>query len=388
MMRFLGSLGRGVLWLVAAFAIGAAAIFGGRQVIGAEAADDNRAAPLPVAVFEVRYQDTYLQRRTFSGRIAPAQVADAGFEVGGEISNVLVQIGDQVEKGDPLARLDPVRLEIREREAAAQLSEARAVLSRAEATRNRVATLVAEGFATDQELDNATADRDTARERVRLLERSYARAKQDADDATLTAPFSGYVVARYVDAGAVVQPGQPVLRLNQQAELEAEISVPVEFVRRLERGETYVLTSDGLAADGVVTGVSDEVDPRTRTSTVRFSIVQDPGYIPGSLVRIALSQERRGRGMWVPIAALQESYRGLWSVYVVEDEADGQAIVRKDVEIISLSDELAFVAGTLEDGDRVVASSPFRFVPGQRVRIEASLPAGNPVGSAASSTFR
>lgn len=388
MMRFLTMLGRGTLWLVALAAIGAGAFFGGTRLLSAEASDDDVAAPLPVAVFEARYQDTYQERRTFSGRIEPAQVADLSFEVGGEIEAVLVEIGAEVEEGTALARLDPVRLEIREREAAAQLAEARAVLSRAEATRERVATLVAEGFATDQELDNADADRNASRERVRLLERSYARAREDAQDGTLKAPYSGYVVARYVDAGAVVQAGQPIIRINQQAALEAEISVPLDFARRLEVGDSFPLSAEGMAASGRVTGVSEEVDPQTRSSAVRFSIQEDPGFIPGSLVRIALSQERRGTGVWVPIGALQESYRGLWSVYIVETDDAGEIIRRKDVEIISIGDAQVFVRGTLEDGDKVVASSPFRFVPGQRVRIETSLPASTPASVAASSTIR
>ena len=387
MMRVLTFLGRGVAWLLALGIVGAGALFGGRAILQAEAFDEV-AAPLPVAVFEARYQDTFEEKRAFSGRIAPAQVADSGFEVSGEVAEVLVEIGDQVEEGQALARLDPVRLELREREAAAQLADARAQFTRAQATFERVATLVEEGFATEQELDNASADRNSARERVRLLERSLARAQEDAQDTTLRAPYAGFVVARYVDRGAIVQPGQPVVRINQQAGLEAEISVPIEFARRLRVGDRFPLTAEGLEAFGVVTGVGDEIDPQTRSNAVRFSIEDDPGFIPGSLVRIALSQERRGTGVWVPIASLQESYRGLWSVYVVENEGAGEIIRRKDVEILSLGDGRVFVTGTLQDGDQVVASSPFRFVPGQMVRVETNIPAGAPIVSVSASTVQ
>jgi hypothetical protein len=63
-------------------------------------------------------------------------------------------------------------------------------------------------------------------------------------------------------------------------------------------------------------------------------------------------------------------------------------IRRKDVEITSLADDWAFVTGTLEDGDRVVTTSPFRFVPGQRAEIVKSQPAGTPVTAAAASVLR
>ncbi|GGY48912.1 efflux RND transporter periplasmic adaptor subunit [Parvularcula lutaonensis] len=384
MRRSIRSTGRGALWLATAATIGVGALLGGRAVVTANAEDGVAAEPLPVAVFEARYQDSFEERRLFSGRIAPAQVADAGFQLPGEVAEVLVRIGDRVERGAPLAKLDPVRIELRRREVEAQLSEARAILERAEATLARVVTLVEEGFATAQELDDVTAERNSAAERVRLRERSLARAVEDADDTVLKAPFSGFVVRRYVDAGETVAAGQPVVRLNEAAALEATVGVPTELADQLVVGERYPLVSGDLEAEGIVEGISDDVDLATRSRAVRLRITNDSGLVPGNLIRLALSSERRGRGAWVPIAALQEGYRGLWSVYVVDSD---ETIRRKDVEILSLSDDRAFVTGTLDDGDRVVSSSTFRFVRGQKVRV-VTVNAGEMATSAAASTVR
>ncbi|MEM7740394.1 MAG: efflux RND transporter periplasmic adaptor subunit [Pseudomonadota bacterium] len=388
MLRFLVALGRGVAWLAVLAIVVAITLFVGRGFVTNTTEDESKDPALPVAVMEVRYQDTYQQQRNFSGRILAAQVADAAFEVSGEVDDVLVEVGDLVEEGAVLARLDPVRLDIRASEAAAQLAEARAVLSTANATRGRIVELLAAGFATEQELDNADAERNTARERVRALERSLERATEDLEDATLKAPFAGYVVGRYIDAGTVVQIGQPVVRINQRAELEAEIGVPTELARYIEVGDRYSLSAKDLQADGIVRGISEDVDVLTRSRKVRLAIEEDPGFIPGTLVRIGLSQERRATGVWIPTAALQEGYRGLWSTYVVVDDGDGQTIRRKDIEIISIGDSQVFVTGTLEDGDLVVTTSPFRFVPGQRVQVQTNLGAGAAVGAASSSILR
>lgn len=361
---------QGGLWLVAFVAIIATAGLGGQLIMSAVAQSDDVAEPLPVAVMTARYQDTYRQRRLFAGRIAPAQAADVGFQLPGEVAAVTVEVGDRVDAGAPLAELDPVRVELRRRESAAALREAQAVQKRAESAFARVEQLIAEGFATDQERDNALADRNTARERTELLRRSLARAAEDVDDLVLRAPFSGFVVARYIDAGATVSAGQPVVRINEQGSLEAEIGVPLDFARRLSAGDVYTLTTDADDADATVLGVSDEVEAATRTRLVRFRIDEAGSLAPGSLVRVALNEERRARGVWVPLVALQESYRGLWSVYVVEANEEGDEVIRrKDVTIISLGAERAFVSGTLEDGDQVVVTSPFRFVPGQKVTI-------------------
>jgi RND family efflux transporter MFP subunit len=385
MLRVLTKIGKGAAWLVVLAIVIVLTGFGGHKVLFARTDSSVAARPLPVAVMEIRHQETYQQRRLFAGRIAAAQVADAGFQVGGEVAEVLVETGDRVEKGAPLATLDPLRLDLRSREAEAQLSEARALLVRSEATWRRVADLADQGFATEQELDDALADRNGARARVRLLERTFARAEEDTNDTVLTAPFAGYVVGRYVDAGATVSSGQPVVRINQQAALEAEIGVPMELASTVGVGDRFDLIANDVTASGLVEGVSDDVDPATRSRLIRLRVEEDPGLIPGGLVRLALSQERQGRGVWVPMTALQEGYRGLWSVYIVDAE---NTIRRKDVEIVSLADDQAFVAGTLEDGDRVVTTSPFRFVPGQTVEIVKTEPVSTPVTAAAASVLR
>ncbi|NNU16155.1 efflux RND transporter periplasmic adaptor subunit [Parvularcula sp. ZS-1/3] len=380
-MGFLARLGRGFLWLVGLAAVLGAAIFGGREVIARGNAEEQEARALPVSVIEARYQDRYEERRLFAGRIAPAQVADVAFEVAGEIEEVTAKVGDRVAKGQTLATLDQRRLSLRTEEAAASLADARAQLDRAEASYKRVAELLEQGFATDQERDDALAARNGARERVRLLTRSLERAREDEGDASLRAPFDGFVVARYADAGAILTAGQPVLRLNERGTLEAEIAVPDRMADMVEVGDQFDLLTDEGDVRGSVEGVSGEIDPLTRSRLVRLIITEDPGLSPGSLVRLALTQERSARGVWVPLTALQEGYRGLWSVYVVENE-DGQDLIRrKDIEILSLAEERAYVTGTLEDGDRVVETSTFRFVPGQRVRVVGSAPTGAPTSS-------
>lgn len=369
MTRFFILIGRGMLWLITATAILGAAGWGGRMLLSSSGATSLEAEPLPVSVIEVRRQESYAQQRLFAGRIAPSQVAEVGFQIGGEVEAVLVEIGDRVTKGAELARLDPARTDLRRSEAEAQLSEAQARLERASATLERIDQLLTEGFATDQERDDANAERDAALQRVLFLERALSRVEEDVEDAVLRAPFSGFIVRRYVDAGFTVNPGQPVLRVNERAALKAEIAVPASLAGQIVPGDRYRLWSGEVEVEALAEGIADDVDPLTRSRLVRFRIEDDSRLVPGSLIRLKLSQVRPRVGMWVPITALQEGYRGLWSVYVVKPIEDAEIIMRKDVEIISLSDDRAYVTGTLEDGDEVVTTSTFRFVPGQKVRV-------------------
>ena len=370
MISFFFNLFKGMIWLIVFAAILGAGLFSARGLLALRAADaGSQAAPLPVSVVEVALQDSYRAVRRFPGRIAAAQVTDVSFQVGGEITEILVNVGDRIEAGAPLARLDPERLGLRIAELDAARAEAAASLVRAEANLQRTERLLDEGFATNQALDAIVAERDGLRARVRQLARSLENARVDLADATLRAPFSGVVVNRYLDAGVTVSAGQAVLRINENGALEATIGVPARFARRIRLGDDFTVSSTDLSTTGAVTGIGDQIDEATRTVLIRLEIIEDPGFIPGGLVRIDLEEERRNRGVWVPALALSEGVRGLWSVYVVVDDGEGARIARKDVEIIHIGNDRMFVRGTLQDGDRVVAAAPFRFVPGQRVDV-------------------
>lgn len=370
MLLFFRNVFKGAIWLAVFVAILGAGLFSARGLLALRAGGSPAAAaPLPVSVVEVALQDRYRAVRRFPGRVAAAQVSDVSFQVGGEISEILVDVGDRVEAGAPLAGLDPERLTLRIEELRAARAEAAASLTRAEANLQRTERLLEEGFAANQALDAILAERNGLRARVRQLARTLENARVDLEDATLRAPFSSVVVNRYLDAGVTVAAGRPVLRLNEIGALEATIGAPARFARRIRPGDAFRVSSTDLAAPGEVIGVGDQIDEATRTVQIRLKIIEDPGFIPGGLVRIDLEEERRARGAWIPALALSEGVRGLWSVYVVTGDGEEGEIARKDVEIIHIGNDRMYVRGTLEDGDRVVVAAPFRFVPGQTVRV-------------------
>ncbi|MEM9102846.1 MAG: efflux RND transporter periplasmic adaptor subunit [Pseudomonadota bacterium] len=347
-----------------------ALIDSGSTVYGEASSAQGKSNALPVATSMVTLQNSYSATRRFPGRINAAQVSDVGFQVSGEVAEVLVEVGDRVAKGDKLALLVPERLQLRLGELEAARAEAQAIQKRAESELKRIQGLFEDGFIRKQDLDDAIATRDASAARVRQLTRNIENANVDLEDATLRAPFKGVIVNRYLDAGVIVTPGQPIIRLNKKGILEALIGVPVRFARNISIGDQLQAFSRDLRAAAIVKGIGDEVNLATQTVTIRLEIINDPGFIPGGLVRLELTEERRTRGAWIPALALSESYRGLWSVFVVDDiENDIGTIVRKDIEIIHIGNQRVYVRGTLEDGDRVVAAAPFRFVPGQRVQV-------------------
>ncbi len=366
---------------VLAAVLGGGFVFGGALIAARTAQQELPNEPLPVEVTEVIQQETYVATRKFAGRIAPQQVTDVGFQLGGQIVEILVEEGAPVAEGQGMAVLDTEQLINRRDDLTAQAREVEAQLDRAEATLKRTQELVEQGFSSRQALDNIRAERDSASARADRIAAQISGVETDIADATIRAPFSGQVVRQYLDSGSVVQPGQSVFRINESGVLEARIGIPITFRSRVQIGERFDVSAGALTTTGTITAIVSDVNTQTRTLTVILKIDDDPGFVARDLVRLSLTEEIRETGIWVPAKSLHESLRGLWSVFTVTlNEAPKEALPeregrleRKDVEVIHIEEDRVFVRGTLEHGDLVVSAGTFRFVPGQTVRIARGL---------------
>ncbi len=370
MMHVLGRLVIALLILAAGAGAGAGLI--AIRSIAAQV----EAEPRVVGVVRAHELETFVAKRRFAGRVVPRRSSDLAFELGGRITALRADDGDTVTQDQPLAQLDPEQLLNRKAELEGQKREVEAELTRAEAALERAEDLAPRGFTTEQQLDSARAARDAALARLRQIEAALRTVERDLENTILLAPFDGQIVRRFVDEGTVVQAGTPVMRLDESGTLEARIGVPIVFSRQIQVGGTYEISTGLLSAQGTVTAVVSDVNTQTRTLTVILEITDDPGFVARDLVRLTLTEEIRETGIWVPATALNESLRGLWAVFVVDTaahpEPDLGVVVRKDVEIVHIEENRVYVRGALQSGDLVIASSVFRVVPGQTVRIDTT----------------
>src|SRR6201994_3099966 len=125
----------------------------------------------PVLVATVHYE-AESPERSFVGTIRPRIETDMGFRVPGKVAKRLVEVGDSVDIGQPLATLDEIDLKLQAEQAEAELRAATGVLAQAGAAEQRAKDLRTKGWATDAQLDSAKAAADEARARLNRAERS------------------------------------------------------------------------------------------------------------------------------------------------------------------------------------------------------------------------
>lgn len=330
-----------------------------------------------VAFVQAEARDSFSSERVYAGRTVAGRVSELGFKQAGQLVEMRVDLGDRVDAGQLLARLDAAALEAALAQADADVDHAAATLeaTRARAdlareTERRYADLKGSGHVSAQQYDEQRLELTARMAEVEVARAGVARARAARTAAQIAlaesrieAPFAGTIQARYHDEGRQLQPGEAVLRLVETGRLEAHVGVPEAVAPGLNVASSYRLRWNGQTLTATLAAVLPEVDPATRTLTAVFRLT-DAEVPLGAVVELEAARQVHAAGFWLPLTALTESDRGLWGVFVI---APDSTLERRIVEVLHTESDRVFVRGTLSEGERVVRTGVQRLVPGQRV---------------------
>nr|WP_136251404.1 efflux RND transporter periplasmic adaptor subunit [Ningiella ruwaisensis] len=325
-----------------------------------------------VHIAPISLQSSFQRKRSVYGTVESALFADLGFELAGVLKHVLVEEGEQVEKGQVLAQLDITRLEARRVELKASLQRANADAKLAELSLKRIADLVSRELEPKQRLDESEAVLDAALAVVNEVEARLDSLAVEIAKSSLIAPFDGQALRQIVDEGTVLSSGQAVFTLLSDSALEARFGLPERVAFGLSPGDSYMLELGESTIPATVKSVARQRNLSTRTIDTLFEIdksdlsfEQLASMVSGDLVKISVYIEQEKRGTWVPVSALASGVRGLWTLLVYDD--DSERLLTRTVSLEHLDGDRAFVSGTIAPGDRIVISGTHRFTPNQRV---------------------
>jgi RND family efflux transporter MFP subunit len=325
----------------------------------------------PVLVATAHYE-AETPERSFVGTIRPRIESDLGFRVAGKVAKRLVEVGQRVEVGQPLATLDEVDLKLQAEQAEAEQRAATGVLAQAAAAETRAKNLRVNGWATDAQLDQAKAAADEARARLNRAERSVDLTRNSLSYATLEADARGVVTATLVEPGQVVAAGQTAIRVARLAEKEAVVAIPETLVERAKTGTaTVTLWSDpNKKYAAKLREISPSADPVTRTYLAKFSLPDAGENVElGMTATLTLADPATERVARLPLSALFRQ-GGDPSLYVVDDKGE---VTLRPVKVKSYESNDVVITGGVEEGAKVVALGVQKIDPSQRVRLVSSM---------------
>lgn len=324
-------------------------------------------APLSVDVMQAELKSSLDLEEKFSGLVRARRSSDLGFSGGGRIADMMTDVGDRIVRGQTLAVLDTRALRAQLASAEAQVAEAQASHKLAMSTVDRQQTLLEKGHVAQQRVDEAVSQASTAQARIDAAKARAESLRVQIDLARITAPYAGVITERMYDEGAIASPGAPVFKLVETDALEARIGLPSAIASELESGRIYTLRGDRGDVGARLRNVTGVIEAGQRTVTSTFDIIEPENVSVGAVVRLQMSRQVQEAGLWVPVSALSEGQRGLWSLYIARKDEDGWRVRPGLVEIVQNEGDRAYVRGAVSDGDLIIIDGLQRVTPGQKV---------------------
>ncbi len=360
-----------VLGTLGIIALSVALILAGRGVLAdrsAAASGPDPAAVTPVSTDRIAMTDHYEVTRRFSGQFEARQETALAFERAGTIAEVLVRDGDAVTRGQPIARLDTRLLEAEAKRLTAQRAGLEAQAELARRTNARQAELRERGHASDQRVDDTSLALAQLEAGIAEIDAALTSTQVNLGKSVLTAPFTGTIGARLVDAGTIAAPGSPVATLLQDGAPRFRAGLDPALAEALTLGDPVEITLGTGTRTATLAHLSPELDTMTRARTALFD-VDGPAPPSRATGEVALTQRIEATGAWIPLSALRQGPRGTWILLTVEDGA----VATEAAEILHVQGARAFIRGTFTDGTEFITGGTHRVVPGQPVTAEEAL---------------
>jgi RND family efflux transporter MFP subunit len=280
----------------------------------------------------------------------------------------MVEVGQNVKAGQPLATIDPQDYRLAAEAAAAGLSAAKVDRDQQRADYQRFEELQRKGFISQADLDRRKASLDAAEARHLQAQASAQSSGNQASYSVLRAPHEAIVIGVDAEVGQVIAAGQSVIRLARTAEKEVLIGIPEQQLALLKGAEDVQvrLWVGGPPVAGRVRELAPVADAATRTFPARISLLNPPASVAlGMTATVTFATPIAQPIIAVPLQALQAE-GGVTHVWLVDPST--QTVRRTRVQVVNAVGNEIVIGEGLKSGDVVVTAGVHQLKEGQKVR--------------------
>jgi RND family efflux transporter MFP subunit len=334
--------------------------------------------PYEVVVATVVEQETVAEVEG-TGTVTTRVLAQVGSKINGRIEKMLVQEGDVVEELQIVAVLEDTDLRRQLDIARAEMEGAMASALEAKRTRQRMAKLVSTGAVSKEDVDVAEAHQGVTEKAVTAHEAHVAYAEFKVTETKVPTVVAGLVTKRWVEAGATVVAGQPVLTVAETSLIIVNANVDQRFTGKVHKGQAATVILRGRTAQpftGYVYRVYPQADSVTEEMLVQVAFPMPPEQLQvGQWAEVYIEVDKATKCLVVPKEAIMSEGNDRF-VFVAGKDGRARRVI---VQLGATSPRLPVVAvtGEVMSGDQVILM-PMGLKDGQRVRVKQSRAKGLP----------
>jgi multidrug efflux system membrane fusion protein len=345
--------------------------------------------PIPVVAGQAERRDFPIYLNAL-GTVQAYNSVTVRARVDGELQQIFFQEGQNVQKGDLLAQIDPRTYQAQLDQAAAKKAQDEAQLANARVALGRNTMLLKNSVVDQQTYDTQKYTVDQLQALVAADQAAIENAQTQLDYTRIIAPISGRIGLRLVDPGNIVRSTDTsgLLTINQVQPISVVFTLPQQDLRSVRDAlqqnkslQVLALDRDNLStlAEGTLEVVDNQIDSTTATVKLK-AVFANSSYDlwPGQFVNVRLLLGMKNGAVTVPAKAIQRGPSGSY-VYVLDAEKKAEM---RPVKVGATEDDWTLVQSGLQAGDQVVVDGQYRLQPGATVQvtkdIAASVEPGNP----------
>lgn len=324
--------------------------------------DSHEKKERPVLVTAEVINDTLFKHYVeVHGNVETDQNVVLNAEYAGVLTDVYVKEGQQVSKGQRLAKIDDGGL-------SSQVAQQEAQLALAQTTFERQERLWNQKIGSEIQFLQAKTNYDAAKNVTQQLRSQLAKT-------IITAPFSGVVDDIMADPGQVVSPGQtPVIRLVNLSNMYVKASIPETYLKDVKTGTQVIVNLASINEEftGTVRQVSNYINPNNRSFDIQIEIPNKSGMVrPNLIATVKVNDYQAENAITVPENVLQENSAGETIAYLYKpiNDSIGEAkrtIIKTGYSYANHTE----VKSGLKKGDTIIKEGAKNLRDGQKVTIK------------------
>ncbi len=331
----------------------------------------NNTAPITVVVGSVQSNENN-QFITASGKIEATNSANLSTRMMGSVNKVYVNVGQKVSKGQLLISINNADLQAKRAQINATITEATAAYTNAEKDYNRFKNLFAENSASQKEMDDITAHYEMAKARLEGANQMKNEINSQFAYSNITAPFSGVVTNKFIEAGDMANPGMPLIAIESPGKFEVAAMVPENDISQIKSGSKVNVLVKSLDQNlkGKVTEVSSSAKNTGGQYLVKVQLDKtDTKILSGMFTTVQFPVENKTAKVsiiLIPRSAVV-THGGLKGVYTVSEQ--NTALLRWLRLGKSFGDNIEVLSG-LSAGEQYIISANGKLENGVNILLQ------------------